>query len=372
MARRLRVLLLFGGRSAEHDVSCVTAVAVARALDPEKYEVVPVAITTEGEWLLAGEAQAALAKGEAALPAAFVVEGEPVTMPSGPAHQEIVPRSDRSVERAGLTPDVVIPLLHGPYGEDGTVQGLLELAGLPYVGSGVLGSAVAMDKIMMKRAFAAAGLAHGRWLSLRDGHDRDAFAATVESELGLPAFVKPANMGSSVGVSKAHDRAELDAAIALALVYDEWCIAEEAIVGREIEVGVLGDDPPVASVPGEVVPADEFYSYADKYERDEAQLIVPAALPAALVAEAQAIAARAFEACRCEAMARVDLFLDDASGGRGFLVNEINTIPGFTPISMYPKLWEASGIPYPELLDRLIDLALARHQRRARRAGKQR
>jgi D-alanine-D-alanine ligase len=374
MARRLRVLLLFGGRSAEHDVSCVTAVAVARALDPEKYEVVPIAITTEGEWLLAGEARAALAKGETALPAAFVVEGEPVSMPTGPAHQEIVSRSDRSVadQRDGLTPDVVIPLLHGPYGEDGTVQGLLELAGLPYVGSGVLGSAVAMDKIMMKRAFTAAGLPQARALPLRDGHDRDAFAAAVEAELGFPAFVKPANMGSSVGVTKAHDRAELDAAIALALDYDEWCVAEEAIVGREIEVAVLGDDPPVASLPGEVVPADEFYSYADKYERDEAQLIVPAALSDALVADARAIALRAFEACRCEAMARVDLFLDDRPVGRGFLVNEINTIPGFTPISMYPKLWEASGIPYPELLDRLIDLALARHARRAARAGRQR
>jgi len=372
MTRRLRVLLLFGGRSAEHDVSCVTAVAVARALDPEKYEIVPIAITTAGEWLLAGEASAALAKGETALPDAFLVEGEPVSPPTGPAHQDIVSRADRSGERSGLTPDVVIPLLHGPYGEDGTVQGLLELAGLPYVGAGVLGSAVAMDKIMMKRAFAAAGLRQARTLSLRDGHDRDAFASRVEGELGLPAFVKPANMGSSVGVTKAHDRAELGAAIVLAFHYDEWCVAEEAIVGREIEVAVLGDDPPVASLPGEVVPADEFYSYADKYEGDEAQLIVPAPLLGSLVADAQAIAVRAFEACRCEAMARVDLFLEDGPGGRGFLVNEINTIPGFTPISMYPKLWEASGIPYPELLDRLIDLALARHARRARRAGRQR
>ncbi len=374
MARRLRVLLLFGGRSAEHDVSCVTAVAVARALDPEKYEVVPVAITTEGEWLLAGEARAALEKGETELPAAFAVEGEPVSMPSGPAHREIVSRADRSAaaEGSGLRPDVVLPLLHGPYGEDGTVQGMLELADLPYVGAGVLGSAVAMDKIMMKRAFTAAGLQQARALSLRDGHDRDAFARSVETELGFPAFVKPSNMGSSVGVSKAHDRAELDAAIALAFDYDEWCIAEEAIVGREIEVAVLGDDPPVASLPGEVVPADEFYSYADKYERDEAQLIVPALLSPELVADAQALAVRAFEALRGEAMARVDLFFEDRPGGRGFLVNEINTIPGFTPISMFPKLWEASGIPYSELLDRLIGLALARHDRRARRAGRQR
>jgi D-alanine--D-alanine ligase len=244
--RRLRVILLFGGRSAEHDVSCVTAVAVARALDPERYEVVPIAITTEGEWLLAGEARAALEKGAAALPAAFAVEGEPVRPPSVPAHQEIVPRSGAS-DTAGLAPDVVLPLLHGPYGEDGTVQGLLELAGLAYVGSGVLGSAVAMDKVMMKRAFAAAGLPQARFLELRDGADRSAFAARVVAELGLPVFVKPANMGSSVGVTKAHDGTELDAGIARALDYDEWCLAEEAVVGREIEVGVLGDDPPEAS-----------------------------------------------------------------------------------------------------------------------------
>jgi D-alanine-D-alanine ligase len=374
MARRLRVVLLFGGRSAEHDVSCVTAVAVARALDPERYEVVPIGITTEGEWLLASEARAALEKGATALPTAFAVEGEPVRPPSAPSHAEIVPRDSDAA--AGLAADVVIPLLHGPYGEDGTVQGLLELAGMAYVGAGVVGSAVGTDKVMMKRAFAAAGLAQGRWLALRDGTehaaDPSAFARRVVDELGLPAFVKPANMGSSVGVTKAHDRAELDAAIALALEYDEWCIAEEAIAGREIEVAVLGDDPAVASVPGEVVPADEFYSYADKYENGEAQLLIPAPLTDAQTAEVRALAVRAFEATRGEAMARVDFFLDDSSGGRGFLVNELNTIPGFTPISMYPKLWEASGVPYPQLLDRLIDLAIARRDRRARRAGRQR
>ncbi|MDQ1466753.1 MAG: D-alanine-D-alanine ligase, partial [Actinomycetota bacterium] len=256
-------------------------------------------------------------------------------------------------------------------------QGLLELAGLPYVGSGVLGSAVAMDKVMMKRAFAACGLPQARYLELRDGGDRDgvaraAFAARVVAELGLPAFVKPANMGSSVGVAKAHDRSELDAAISIAFDYDEWCLAEEAVVGREIEVAVLGDDPPEASVPGEIVPGDEFYSYADKYERGEAQLLVPAPLSPSLAAEVGALATRAFEACRCEAMARVDFFFEDGPRGRGFLVNELNTIPGFTPISMYPKLWEESGVSYAQLLDRLIELALARHERRTRRAGRQR
>jgi D-alanine-D-alanine ligase len=376
--RRLRVLLLFGGRSAEHDVSCVTAVAVARALDPERYEVVPIAITTEGEWLLAGEARAALEKGVTALPTAFAVEGEPVRPPSVPSSQEIVPRSSATgtslSETSGLAPDVVLPLLHGPYGEDGTVQGLLELAGLAYVGSGVLGSAVGMDKVMMKRAFVAAGLPQARSLAGRDGDaaSRAEFAASVVAGLGLPAFVKPANMGSSVGVTKAHDRAELEAGIALAFDYDEWCVAEEAIAGREIEVAVLGDDPPEASVPGEIIPGDEFYSYADKYEREEAQLLVPAPLSESLTSEVRALAVRAFEACRCEAMARVDFFLEEGAQGRGLLVNELNTIPGFTPISMYPKLWEASGLSYSGLLDRLIELALARHERRIRRAGKQR
>jgi D-alanine-D-alanine ligase len=272
--------------------------------------------------------------------------------------------------RATFDVDVVLPLLHGPYGEDGTVQGLLELADLPYVGSGVLGSAVAMDKVMMKRAFVAAGLSTPRHLVFRDGHDLPAFHDEAERELGFPCFVKPANMGSSVGVSKAHDRAGLEAATALALAYDEWVLAEEAVAGREIELGVLGDDPPEVSVPGEVVPGAEFYSYEDKYESDAAVLLAPAPLTDVQTEEAQALALRAFESCRCEAMARVDLFLEE--DGRGFLVNEVNTIPGFTPISMYPRLWEVTGVSYPELIDRLVELALARHARRARRAGRQR
>jgi D-alanine-D-alanine ligase len=362
------VLLLFGGRSAEHDVSRATAVAVASALDPLRYEVVPVAITTDGRWLLADEAVAQLGGGRDALPAAFAVAGSPVEPPSSPGRDALVTHKSGGAPTP-LAVDVVLPLLHGPYGEDGTVQGLLELAGLPYVGAGVLGSAVAMDKIMMKRAFAAAGLPFARYLTLRDGHDVGAFVDAVIADLGLPCFVKPANMGSSVGVSKAHSREELAAAVAQALTFDEWVLAEEAVVGREIEVAVLGDDPPEASVPGEVVPAAEFYDYADKYEDGNAQLLVPAPLDAAATAAVRTLAIAAFEACRCEAMARVDCFLR-ADGV--FLVNEINTIPGFTPISMYPKLWEASGLPYSALLDRLIDLALVRHERRSRRAGQQR
>jgi D-alanine-D-alanine ligase len=366
--RKTRVLLLFGGRSAEHDVSCVTAVAVARALDPDKYDVVPVGITTDGRWLLADGAKALLDKGRDSLPAAFAVEGEPVQPPADPSRAELVPASGNT---PGLAVDVVLPLLHGPYGEDGTVQGMLELAGLPYVGSGVLGSAVGMHKVMMKRAFSAAGIAQARYDALRDGDDVDAFCARVERDLGFPCFVKPANMGSSIGVSKARDEAGLRDAIAAALDYDEWVVVEEHVAGREIEVAVLGD-PPEASLPGEIVPGAEFYDYADKYESGTAQLLAPAPLTEEQVAEVRSLAVRAFDACMCEAMARVDYFLEDDGPARGFLVNEVNTIPGFTPISMYPKLWEVSGLPYDRLLDRLIALAQERHARRARRAGKQR
>ena len=370
MARRRRVLLLFGGRSAEHDVSRTTAVAVAAALDPAKYEVVPVGITTDGRWLVAHEAQRALASGADALPTQFAVEGG-----AAGGLGDLV--ADPGMSRQGtFDVDVVFPLLHGPYGEDGTVQGLLELAGLPYVGSGVVGSAVGMDKIMMKRAFAAFGLPTPAYREYRAGQSLDSWCDRVSEELGFPCFVKPANLGSSVGVSKAHDRAELEAACADALAFDEWILAEEAIDGREIEVAVLGDDPPEASVPGEIVPGDEFYSYADKYEADDAQLLVPAPLSEAECEAAQSLALVAFEACRLEAMARVDLFYEqeraDGARGRGWLVNEVNTIPGFTPISMYPKLWAASGLEYPALLDRLIDLAIARQGRRAKYAGKQR
>ena len=364
------MLVLFGGRSAEHDVSRVTAAAVAAALDPERYEIVPVAITTEGRWLLAGEARAALAAGRDTLPSSFRVEGAPVTEAPDPAEPALVPLEAGAADAPAPTDvDVVLPLLHGPYGEDGTVQGLFELADVPYVGAGVLGSALAMDKRAMKAAFQAAGLPVARWLTFRDGHDRRSFADRVEAEFGLPCFVKPANMGSSIGVSKAHDRAELDAAIAAALVYDEWVLAEEPIVGREIEVGIVGDDPPEASVPGEVVPGAEFYTYADKYEDDAVQLLTPAPMTGAEADEVRALAVRAFEACYGEAMARVDFFLSE---DRGFVVNEVNTIPGFTPASQYPRLWAASGVPYVALIDRLIDLALARHERRAARAGRQR
>jgi D-alanine-D-alanine ligase len=373
--RRLRILLLFGGQSAEHDVSRVSAVAVARALDPNRYDVVPVAITREGRWLLADRARAALETGD--FPSAFDVDGAPVRLADRrPGIGSSVVRLESGGNPLGAI-DVAFPLLHGPYGEDGTVQGLLELAGLPYVGSGVLGSAVGMDKVMMKRAFTACGLPTPRYVALRDSGGSPASHGITksdldrcETELGYPCFVKPANLGSSVGVSKATDRAGLEEAVEVALRFDEWILVEEGIAGREIEVAVLGDRPPEASLPGEIVPGADFYTYEDKYLDGSAELRAPADLDADRIAEVRRLAVAAFEACRCDAMARVDFFLEDP--GRGFLANEVNTIPGFTPISMYPRLWEVTGVPYPELLDRLVALALERHERRAQRTGRPR
>jgi D-alanine-D-alanine ligase len=351
---RLRLVVLFGGRSAEHEVSCVTAAHVLAALDHRRYEVVPVGITPEGRWVLDKELAAAVAAG--ARPDRCPVAGE-----------EVEP-----TEVAGGPGVVVFPLLHGPYGEDGTVQGLLEMVGVPYVGSGVLASALAMDKAMAKAVLAQAGLPQVRHLARR--HDRlgapEELAAEVGDRLGWPVFVKPANLGSSVGVSKVGGPDALASAVADALAYDEWVVIEEAVVGREIEVAVLGNQRPEASVPGEVVPGHEFYDYADKYLDDAARYLVPAPLAAPAAAEVRALAVRAYEALRCEGMARVDFFYEE--GGRGFLVNEVNTIPGFTPISMFPKLWEASGVAYPALLDRLVDLALDRHRRRSGRVGRPR
>jgi D-alanine-D-alanine ligase len=359
VAQRIRLVVLFGGRSAEHEVSCVTAVSVLRALDPARYHVVPVGITAEGRWLLAEEAQRLLESGRRELlPPALEVQGKEVE----PFHAVSAP------PLAADEPLVVFPLLHGPFGEDGTVQGLCELADVPYVGSGVLGSALAMDKVATKRLLVEAGLPVPRYLGLHEQEIGDELGARVSGDLGWPVFVKPANLGSSVGVSKARDRSELAAAVAEALRYDEWVVVEEAITGREIECGVLGDIAPEASVPGEIRPSREFYDYEDKYVEGTAGLLVPAPLPKDVTAEVQRLAIAAFEAVRAEGMARVDFFYEE--GGRGLLVNEVNTIPGFTPISMYPRLWEASGVPYPELVDRLVRLALERHARRAGRVGR--
>ena len=352
---RVRLVVLFGGRSAEHDVSCITAVSVLRAVDPRRYDVVPVGITRDGRWVLAEEAAKVLAEGgPAALPPAVEARG-----PEVGAFEALEPEG---------SPVVVFPLLHGPFGEDGTVQGLCELAGVPYVGSGVLGSAACMDKDATKRLLVAAGIPVAPWLALREWDLDDGLEDRVGAELGWPAFVKPAALGSSVGVAKVADAAALRPAVEAALSYGEWIVVEEAIVGREIECGVLGDHPPEASVPGEIRPSREFYDYEDKYLEGRAELLVPAPLPAEVADEVRRLAVAAFAAVRAEAMARVDFFWEE--GGRGLLVNEVNTIPGFTPISMYPMLWEASGVPYPELVDRLVTLALERHARRAGRVGR--
>jgi D-alanine-D-alanine ligase len=364
---RTHVIVVFGGESAEHDVSCVTAAHVLRALDPQKYDVTTIGISREGQWMLADGAMAALSRGREALPERLEAAGRPSSL------GEVI---------AGAANTVVLPLLHGPMGEDGTIQGLLELAHVAYVGAGVLGSAVSMDKATTKRVLAAEGIAQPKFVALREDEltgagsaDRAGSTAAarldhVVAQLGLPLFVKPANMGSSVGVVKVKSRNELDAAVRAALVYDEWVLFEEAVTGREIEVSVLGNREPRASVAGEIIPGREFYDYEDKYEGGGAQLLVPAPLSDAESTAVRELAIRVFNAVRAEGMARVDFFYEekraDGSKGRGFLCNEINTIPGFTPISMYPKLWQATGLSYPALLDELIALALERHERRAK------
>jgi D-alanine-D-alanine ligase len=355
---RTRLVVLFGGRSAEHEVSCTTALHVLQAADGDRYDVVPIGITREGRWVESADAVAALGAGAAALPSPDDSDG--AELDPLPA---ILP--DRSRDAGEQV--VVLPLLHGPMGEDGTVQGLLELAGVPYVGAGVLASALCMDKSATKDMLAHYGLPQPRWLAasrheLGEASVRDWVSRAID-ELGLPVFVKPANLGSSVGVTKAHDRRELLTGIDEALRYDDRVVVEEAIVGREIEVGVLGNTEPRASVPGEVVPGNEFYDYDDKYLDGLADLRIPAPLSEARTDEVRALAISAFKALRVDGMARVDFFFEEE--GRGFLVNEVNTIPGFTPISMYPKLWEASGVGYAELIDELVRLAIERNERRS-------
>ncbi|MEO5899935.1 MAG: D-alanine--D-alanine ligase family protein [Ilumatobacteraceae bacterium] len=351
---RIHLVVLFGGQSAEHDVSCTSATHVLRAADPERYRITPVGIGRDGSWSLATGAQRALAAGAEALPDHLDTAGDAVS-----------PADVLSAGPVDGARTVVLPILHGPMGEDGTVQGLLELANVAYVGSGVLGSALAMDKAMAKEVLARGGIPQARHVALREDELTPGTPARLAEELGLPVFVKPANMGSSIGVSKAKTVEALRDAIELALSYDEWVLVEEAITGREIEVAVLGGRPPRASVPGEIVPGAEFYDYADKYLDDGSQALVPAPLAPARADEVRALAVRAFELLRADGLARVDFFYEE--DGRGFLCNEINTMPGFTPISMYPKLWQASGLSYPELIDELVRLALERHARSRRR-----
>jgi D-alanine-D-alanine ligase len=354
-SERINLVVLFGGQSAEHDVSCTTATHVLAAADPARYRVTPIGISTDGEWALATEAMAALAQGRAALPARLDPTGDslsPTTMLG-----EAVDSPERTV---------VLPLLHGPMGEDGTVQGLLELANVAYVGSGVLGSAVAMDKAMAKQVLTAAGIPQARYRAFAEHQITPGLPGQLADELGLPAFVKPANMGSSVGVTKAKTVEALRDAIAYALTYDEWVIVEEAIVGREIEIAVIGNHDPFVSVPGEIVPGEEFYSYDDKYINDTSTGVTPAPITAEQTADIQTLALNVFRALRCEGLARCDFFLEEEGPARGFLCNEVNTMPGFTPISMFPKMLIASGMSYGDIIDRLVELALERHTRRRR------
>ena len=339
--RKTRVGVIFGGRSGEHEVSLRSAESVIRALDRSKYEVVPIAITHEGRWLASKNAMALLSPGEAIQ--AALKGGEPMPVLPEPAQNRPV--------------DVYFPIVHGTYGEDGTIQGLLELAGVPYVGAGVLGSAVGMDKDVMKRLLREAGLPVGDFWVTRS-RDIDAFVSEFGATLPYPVFVKPANLGSSVGISKAHNAGELPKALAVAAEFDRKIVIEKGIDAREIELSVLGNDDPKASIPGEIIPAREFYDYHAKYVDDDSRLLIPAPLTDSQVHEAQDLAIRTFQALDCSGMGRVDLFLEKPTGR--FLVNEINTLPGFTSISMYPKLWEASGLSYADLLDRLIALAIER------------
>ena len=350
------VIVLFGGESAEHDVSCVTAAHVLRALDPAKYRISAIGITREGKWNLATQAMADLARDSKHIGEKLSTDGEPTSI-------SVVVGEARDGAQT-----VVFPLLHGPLGEDGTIQGLLELANIAFVGTGVLGSSVSMDKGVAKQVLHANGIPQPQYISLREAHVNDASLKHAIDTLGLPLFVKPANMGSSVGVSKAKNAAELKAAAAQALKYDEWIVIEEAISGREIEVAVLGNIDARASIPGEIVPGNEFYDYEDKYITDGAQLVIPANLSADEIEAVQKLALVIFHTLRAEGMARVDFFYE--KDGRGFLCNEINTIPGFTPISMYPKLWQASGLSYGALLDELIVLAVDRHSRRRRNTAR--
>lgn len=378
MGKKIRVGLVYGGKSGEHEVSLSTALAVIQAFDHSKYEIHPFYITKQGEWrsgpALAGpvetkeqlmflslpggeSAQAAKGTDAAVRPEDGVTALAPIF---GAVAEKTAGASEAGQERAL---DVVFPLLHGTYGEDGTVQGLLEMANVPYVGAGVLASAVGMDKVVMKKLFAQEGLpqcVYRHFTRAQWEKDKAYFLMEIEVSIGYPCFVKPANLGSSVGISKAKNREELTKAIQTAFKFDRKVIVEEAVDAREIEVSVLGNDQPVASVPGEIIPSNEFYDYKAKYIDGKSVLVIPAKLPKETVEELRELAVRAFLAIDGSGLSRVDFFVGKTDGR--ILVNEINTMPGFTPYSMYPLLWKESGKPYGELLDDLIRLALERHQ----------
>lgn len=361
MTRRQRVAVLYGGRSGEHEISLRSAAAIIGALDATRYEIVPIAITKDGRWRTGIDSLRLLDEAQRDLKP-IPEYGVEVMLPPDPTRGAFVPVGGGQ----SIPVDVVFPVLHGTYGEDGTVQGVLEMAGLPYVGAGVAASAVGMDKALMKAAFRDAGLPVCRWLIAHPAlESADEIRRRVEVELGFPCFVKPANLGSSVGITKVKTAADLPAAIAEAAAYDPKVVIEEAVTAREFECGVLGNHAPEASVVGELVPSHEFYDYADKYVEDRARAIIPAAISPAITAEMQRLAVAAFRAVDCAGLARVDFFYDE--GNARVLLNEINTMPGFTRSSMFPKMWDASGVGFPALVDRLIALAGERHAERGRR-----
>ena len=348
MSKKTKVGLIFGGRSAEHEVSLVSAAAVYKNLDPNKYEVISIYIRKEGTWEIVESPlfpDRESARGQAL---SFLPWGNP-GLGQAPA------------------PDIYFPVLHGPYGEDGTIQGLLEMADVPYVGAGVPASAVGMDKALSKALFENKGLPVVPYRVLFEpewARERESLVEGILKELPFPVFVKPSNLGSSVGISKVRSPGDLEAALELAFGYDRKVIIEEGVEGREFECSVLGNDRPAASLPGEVIPFREFYDYRDKYVDGKTGFVIPAKLSAALISEIQRLAVSAFMAIDGAGMARVDFFY--AEGPGKLYLNEVNTIPGFTEISMYPRLWEASGLPFPALVDRLVELGFERHERKKR------
>src|SRR6201998_2243638 len=386
--KKLRVGILFGGRSGEHEVSLLSAASVLKAIDKDKYDVVPIGITKDGRWLTAEHAenllqgklvleppQSRAGDPETTEAAAVLARGEAVVVPPEPVHRQsgLVPfQTDAALTRRAsdraINVDVIFPVLHGTFGEDGTIQGLLELADIAYVGAGVLGSAAGMDKDVMKSLFLAAGLPIVKHVTiLRSAWEKEPKSVQkfVESKLKYPMFVKPANLGSSVGISKAHNRKELGPAIEEAAKFDRKIVIEQGVGGkknkaRESECSVLGNDEPTASIPGEIVPVKEFYDYNAKYLDEGSELIIPAKLTKAQTKKVQELAVKAFKAVDCSGLARVDFLMDPKT--RKIYLNEINTMPGFTAISMYPKLWAASGLEYPDLIDRLIQLGIERHE----------
>ncbi len=402
MAKKLRVGILFGGRSGEHEVSLLSAASILRAIDRRKFDVVPIGINKSGHWLIADAAQgllegnvlAEIPESTTAKPARnlragdpdrtpgarVLAQGRPTLLAPEPSKSATTDLSlagssaiDSHVALGGQSLDVVFPVLHGTFGEDGTIQGLFELAGMAYVGSGVLGSSAGMDKDVMKRLFANAKLPIVKHVTLLRAEWEKSprkSVAKVEAALKYPMFVKPANLGSSVGISKVHDRKELGPALALAGKYDRKLVVEEGVGGkktraRELEVGVLGNDSPEASVVGEIIPGKEFYDYEAKYLSEGSVPVIPAKLSRAESRQIREMAVAAFKACDLAGLARVD-FLMEPDGKRRIFLNEVNTLPGFTRISMYPKLWEATGIEYKDLITRLIELALERHEEKSR------